>query len=148
MKIRPIALSDLDAVQQMIGGLAMHHGDTPVPLSAATLTDLVSDTPWFTVLVAEATGGGLAGYAALLPTGQLQFGAKGMDIHHLFVRPDRRGEGAGQALVNACLSHARHEGCSYISVGTHPDNTSILGFYEAQGFERRTGFGPRFRRTL
>lgn len=148
MKIRPITLSDLDEVQRMIDGLALHHGDTPVPLTTEALNDLVGDTPWFTVFVAEVADGQLVGYAATLPTGQLQFGSRGMDVHHLYVQPDSRGSGAGQALVRACLDHAKRMGCSYVTVGTHPDNSSINGFYEALGFERRTGHGPRFRRRL
>ncbi|WP_420011083.1 N-acetyltransferase family protein [Tateyamaria sp.] len=144
MKIRPLIPADLNDLQRMINGLAAHHGDVALPLGPEMLENLVSVTPWFTVLVAEVPDGKVTGYAAMLPTGQLQFGRLGIDIHHLFVEPEARGSGTGRALVQACIRHAKAQGCTYVSVGTHPDNRIVHRFYETHGFARRTGQGPRF----
>ena len=142
--IRPVTEFDLPHVHDMICGLARHHGDT------ATLTpdDLrrvaLGAHPWLTILVAEAAPG-LSGYAALFPLAQLQFGVRGMDLHHLFVRDGMRGKGVGRALVAAGIDVARARGCRFLAVGTDPGNHAAQDPYHALGFDRAPQAGPRFR---
>lgn len=139
-RIRPIHEPDLSEVLEMIHALAAHHGD-PV---AVTLDDLRRDAlgphPWLRVLVAPQQG-----YVALCPLAQLQFGVRGMDMHHLFVVADARGQGVGRALIAAAISYAKEEGCRYMMVGTHPDNVAAQGVYRSAGFENLPASGPRFR---
>ncbi|WP_299282673.1 GNAT family N-acetyltransferase [uncultured Tateyamaria sp.] len=141
--IRPVDPADIPALHMMICALAAHHGDTPNINPTHLRRDVLGTCPWYTVLVAEQDAA-LIGYAALLPLGQLQFGARGMDMHHLFVRDHRRGQGVGAALVSASQAHCRKVGCTVLTVGTHPDNAKAARFYERRGFEPRSGPGPRF----
>ncbi len=147
-KIRPVHEDDLPELMHLISGLARFHEDTP----HVSLSDLKRDTlgpaPWFTVIVAEDSEGRLRGYAALIPMGQLQFGVRGMDLHHLFVRKGLRGQGVGSALVAACIARARTLHCQFLTVGTHPDNAKAGLFYETHGFIRRNASGPRFSMRL
>lgn len=143
---RPAVSDDLPAVVEMAHGLAAFHGDAAT-LTVETLTrDALGAPPWITLLVAEARGA-LIGYAALCPLVQVQYGVRGMDMHHLFVRAEARGTGAGHALIAASVQVSKAQGCRYLAVGTHPDNTAAQGFYERAGFSRTTG-GPRFRLKL
>jgi GNAT superfamily N-acetyltransferase len=138
---------DFPAILSMINALAAHHGD----ISTATLETLARDArgpvPWITLIVAE-EGSALVGYAALCPLAQVQFGARGMDMHHLFVAKSNRGTGVGRALIDASIAQARSVGCRYVMVGTHPENRSAQAIYSAMGFELRPEGGPRFRIRL
>ena len=138
--IRPILETDLPEVLSMIHALAAHHGDAPV----TTLEDLRRDAlgmhPWLQVLVAPGLG-----YAALCPLAQLQFGVRGMDMHHLFVVETARGSGVGRALIDASIAHAKAQECRYLTVGTHPDNRAAQAVYRAAGFEDLPVSGARFR---
>ncbi|QFT57886.1 Aminoglycoside N(6')-acetyltransferase type 1 [Sulfitobacter sp. THAF37] len=128
----------------MVRALAAYHGDT----ASLTPEDLARDTlgaaPWLTLLVAEGAEG-LVGYAALFPLAQLQFGVRGMDMHHLFVRQERRRCGVARALVAASVTFAQGRGCRFLAVGTDPDNTAAQRTYDNLGFTRAPQAGPRFR---
>ena len=131
---------DLPFVLKMVHGLADHHGDD----STVTLEQLeVEAHDWHHLLVAILDEKVVA-YASLMPVGQLQFGVRGMDMHHLFVDKKHRGVGVGRALINASLELSKQLSCKYMTVGTHPDNTAIAEVYLAAGFERLPN-APRFR---
>lgn len=145
--VRAARPADTDRIVAMVEHLAAHHGDTS-GLTAGTLRrDAFGDPPWLHLLVAEVQGR-LAGFAALYGVAQLQFGTRGMELHHLFVEDGFRGLGLGLALVEASADKARALLCRSLSVGTHPDNLKAQAFYIALGFERRDSFPPRFRLTL
>jgi len=123
----------------MARALAAHHSD----VAEVTLDDLRRDTlgpsPWLYLLVAEGQG-----YVALCPMAQLQFGVRGMDIHHLYVVPEARKRGVGRALIGAAVDLAKGLECRFVTVGTHPDNIAAQNAYLALGFAPRGMSGPRF----
>ncbi len=88
--------------------------------------------------------GRLVGYAALCPTAQMQFGFRGMDLHHLYVNPAIRGAGLGRRLIEACIEVATSLGCAFMVVGTDPQNHGAQAAYKACGFEALPGDGSRF----
>jgi ribosomal protein S18 acetylase RimI-like enzyme len=139
-RIRPVTEADFPDVLPMVHALAAHHGDAPV----ATIDDLRRDTlgtqPWVQMLVAEG-----AGYAAMYPLVQLQFGVRGMELHHLYVADHARGLGVGRGLIAASLAQARAQGCQYMTVGTDSANAAAQAVYRAIGFEAMGEAGPRFR---
>ncbi|MEX0371059.1 MAG: N-acetyltransferase family protein [Tateyamaria sp.] len=143
INIRKMTEADVPQVVKMISGLAACHDDVPDIDAERLARDALGPHPWAVVLVADG-GSQLLGYAALLPMAQLQFGVRGMDMHHLFVCREARGNGVGAALVRACQSEAIARDCSFMTVGTHPDNHKAKRFYEREGFLRRSGSGPRF----
>ncbi len=151
--------TDMPQLLEMICLLAQHHHDTP-ELTLEQLRALIfGPDKWITIIVAEqdpGTGSGtgtgsdarLVGYAALCPRIQLQLGLRGIDLHHLFVRHNMRGQGVGSLLVKAAEKMARARGCSYMTVSTHPENITAQHIYLAQGFTRLPGAGNRFQRSL
>lgn len=141
--VRCARQTDAARIVEMAGKLADHHGDTPTLTAEHLIRDISGEYPWLHVLVAEADGE-LVGYAALCRLTQLQFGLRGMDMHHLFTEASFRGQGVGHILVEASKITARALACSYMTVGTHPDNHKAQAFYEALGFERRDAYPPRF----
>ncbi len=59
-----------------------------------------------------------------------------IELHTLYVHPDRWGEGIGSALVDRVVSWAREEGVDRIACGVLADNVVGVGFFEAVGFAR------------
>lgn len=144
IQTRLIQPDDLPQLHQMICALATHHGDTPDINPNRLKADVLGPCPWYTVIVAQSADVTLLGYAALQARGQLQYGTRGMDMHHLFVRKSARGMGIGAALVAAAQAHCRENRCAFLTVGTHPENKDAARFYERRGFTRRDGASPRF----
>jgi ribosomal protein S18 acetylase RimI-like enzyme len=140
--IRAAAPYDVPQLLGLIHGLAAHHGDA----SSVTETDLVRDLfgpiPWLHILVEDA--GTLRGYAALTQLARLQYGQRGMDLHHLYVRTDSRSAGLGKALLHASVNFARALHCSYLTVSALSDNVEAQAFYRKQGFTLAPVSGVRF----
>ncbi len=141
--LRPLKPEDLPDLLEMIEALAAHHGDQPLTTRQDLERDCLGPAPWLHVLIAEREGV-IVGYTALCPLAQLQFGVRGMDMHHLFVRPGARGTGVGRSLIDGALRLSKDMGCRYVAVGTHPDNTVAAAVYRAIGFQDRPPPGPRF----
>ena len=123
--VRHARPSDGPQLVQMVGYLAEHHGDTSTLTLDDLKRDLFNDNPWISVVVAEKDDR-LIGYAAMCALIQLQFGARGMDMHHLFTDASFRGQGVGRSLVEACKIDAITKSCRYLAVGTHPENRDVL----------------------
>lgn len=145
--MRAAGAGDLQAVADMVSRLAEHHGDVATVTVSQLERDLLGPQPWVCVLVAEEAEA-FVGYAALCPLSKLQFGQRGMDLQHLYVAREARRRGVARALIEASVGHAQMLGCSYMSVGTHPDNVVAQGIYAAMGFDQLDPPGPRFRITF
>jgi ribosomal protein S18 acetylase RimI-like enzyme len=63
-------------------------------------------------------------------------------IRMLVVAPEARGEGAGRALVAACLECARAAGAPVVGLHTSPVMASALRLYTALGFTRDRDLAP------
>ena len=133
MHIRPITPADLPQVLAMVQGLARHHGDTPDASIASLTRDFFGPVPWAQALVAG-EGEQLCGYVMMLPLMRAHLGERGMDLHHVFVREDRRSKGHGTALIRAARAHAVAQGCVYMTVSTQEENAEARDFYIHHGF--------------
>ena len=146
MRIRDVRPGDLPEVLRMVEALARHLGDEPGVTLEGLRADLCGAGRWGFGLVAVA--GGLAGYAILTRLVQVQFGRRGMDLHHLFVRPDQRGQGMGALLLRGAEAKAAGLGALWVTVSTHPENHAAQAFYKAQGYDPMHSTVPRFVRRL
>lgn len=145
--IRAAQPDDLQPLHTMIEALAYFHGDMP-NLSLQTLEQILfAPAPTMSALIAE-NDDGLVGYVALYPLFQLHFGQRGLELHHMFVDENTRGQGVGRLLIEASVAHAKSCQCSYLAVGTHPDNIATQDIYLGNGFETSPTAGPRFRMQL
>lgn len=138
---------DIPHVVAMAGRLAAHHGEVATLTAEVLQREAFSSTPLVKILVAEENRV-LVGYAALVPTLLLQFGARGMELHHLHVDEAVRGRGVGRALIAAAIERARGVGCGFLTVGTHAGNERARQFYARCGFEAEPVAGPRQRIAL
>jgi ribosomal protein S18 acetylase RimI-like enzyme len=60
-------------------------------------------------------------------------------LEELYVVPDRRGQGLGQALMEAAVDTARSMGAAYMDLGTAETDTAARALYEKLGFSRTEG---------
>lgn len=147
LTIRHAKRHDLPELNAMIAALAAHHHDASAMTPDILERDLFGDRPWITALVAD-TGSELIGYAILVPLYRAQEGARGMDLHHLFVRDGQRGHGIGQHLVARARDIARTAGCGYLSVSATTGNSAAHRFYEYMEFKPRPVTGMRYTQAL
>jgi GNAT superfamily N-acetyltransferase len=83
----------------------------------------------FFVFVPEATGAEPAGMAGGYPE------APGLvELISMFVRPQARGHGAGEALIEAVLGWARDRGAASVHLWVTENNAQARGLYERCGF--------------
>ncbi|MDZ4312404.1 MAG: GNAT family N-acetyltransferase [Cypionkella sp.] len=141
--IRPATPADLSQLCKMVHALAAYHGDTATATVANLQRDLFGPSPWLHALVFQGPRR-LQGYAALTQLARVQFGQRGMDLHHLYVCTDARGDGIGKALLAASLDYARSKTASYVTVSTLPGNAIAQAFYLAQGFQPAPVAGLRY----
>ncbi|MBW6417099.1 GNAT family N-acetyltransferase [Celeribacter sp. PS-C1] len=147
ISVRRARWGDKDALLEMIHALAHHNGDTP-ELDLPGLIDLMrADLPWLRLLVAERAGA-LIGYAGLVGGLRLQHGQKTLDLHHLFIAKEARGQGVGRALITEARATAIALGCHSLTVGTQDHNMAAQATYRACGFEPQTLTGKRFEMVL
>jgi ribosomal protein S18 acetylase RimI-like enzyme len=60
-------------------------------------------------------------------------------LEELYVVPERRGRGLGQALMEAAMDVARERGAAHMDLGTAETDTAARGLYEKLGFSNREG---------
>lgn len=83
-------------------------------------------------LLAEA--GNPVGFAFLRIRPSVYSRANEAYLQELYVRPEARGNGLGEALLRAALDAARERGCDRIDLGTAVGDTRARGLYEKLGF--------------
>ena len=147
MQVRPVTPEDLPQLLLLVEALARFHGDTPQLTPDSVARDVLGSDPWVHVLVAEVDGA-LVGYVALLRLARFQYGQRGVDLHHVFVRESHRGRGLGGALVGAALDLGGRLGASYATVTATPANAAAQTFYASLGFAPAPRFGARFATTI
>lgn len=67
-------------------------------------------------------------------SGQLDLDAAPIELKNLNVRPDRRGQGIGTALVAAAEEWTRARGHTRLSMGVAVDNPGARRLYERLGY--------------
>lgn len=141
--IRTARPADLPDILAMIRALSAFHGDTAAVTLEQLQTFFFDPEAPATALLAHHDDR-LIGYAGLLPHLRLHSGARSLDIQHLYVAENRRGQGVGRALIAAARDIAQSTGCFRLTIGTDPDNTAAQAAYEAMGWDPITGAGPRY----
>ena len=58
-----------------------------------------------------------------------------VELHTLYVHPDRWGEGVGSALLDEAVSWAREQDVDRVVAAVFADNVVGRGFFESRGFE-------------
>jgi ribosomal protein S18 acetylase RimI-like enzyme len=146
MPVRPYAPQDREAVNAVArAAFAQYAGayrEWPTFIEGiGRMADLAADAD---ILVAEQDGEILGAVAHVGPGRPRAafFPDEWSVIRMLVVDPRRRGQGAGRALVAACLRLAQEAGAPALGLHTSPIMASALRMYEAIGFVRDSELPP------
>jgi GNAT superfamily N-acetyltransferase len=133
--IRPAVPSDLATIVELIGALATYERLAhEVVLDPDVLREhLFGPRPYAEVLIAESDDGGAVGFALFFHNFSTFLGRPGLHLEDLFVRPERRGEGHGRALLRELGRLALARGCGRVEWSVLDWNEPSIAFYRALG---------------
>jgi L-amino acid N-acyltransferase YncA len=131
--IRPMTDRDAEAV------LAIYQAG--IETGHATFETAAPDWPAFSAgrlpehrLVAEDEGTGqVLGWAALSPVSDRCVYA-GVAENAIYIHPEARGRGVGEALLRALVDSAERGGIWTVQTGVFPENTASLRLHQKVGF--------------
>jgi ribosomal protein S18 acetylase RimI-like enzyme len=136
-EVRRARVEDAEAIGRLLHDFNSEYDDyTPGPEAMGRrMRDLLASGD-ITVLLA---GDGPSGLALLRFRPSLWSESLDCYLEELYVVPDRRGGGLGQALMEAAIETARTEGARYMDLGTAETDTAARALYEKMGFSRTEG---------
>jgi GNAT superfamily N-acetyltransferase len=143
--VRPATAADLDALLALIADYQRFY--------AGSARDDAHNGAFFGRFVAPSErgmligafddqdeGGAPAGYTCLYWTFSSVSATDVVLLNDLYVRPERRGSGVGEALIAAAAAVAREHGASHLRWFTALDNRRAQRLYERVGAERSSWF--------
>lgn len=139
--VRPARPDDVATVLRMVVDLARYErAEDEVVATEAGLHDALfgPDAVAF-ALVAE-SGGEPVGIAVAYRTFSTWVGRPGVHLEDLFVAPDARGTGRGEALLSALARITEANDWGRLEWDCLDWNAPSIGFYEALGAERVSGW--------
>lgn len=122
----------------------------PVPMTAERAlaqVDAMLAAPAHVEPLLVRIGDEVVGYAILVPFFSNEFGGLMLYVDELWVRPERRGQGLGTAILRAVAERARARGFARLAVEVNRDNVAARRLYERLGFaaEARSTLGMQLR---
>jgi ribosomal protein S18 acetylase RimI-like enzyme len=135
--VRRAAIADAGDVGRLLHDFNTEYDDyTPGPEAMGKRIAELLKSGEVTVLIG---GDGPDGLALLRFRPSLWSESLDCYLEELYVVPPRRGEGLGQALMEAAMETARSMGAGYMDLGTAETDTAARGLYEKLGFSNREG---------
>jgi ribosomal protein S18 acetylase RimI-like enzyme len=136
-EVRRAGVEDADAVGRLLHDFNSEYDDyTPGARAMGKRIAELLESGDVTVLIG---GGGPDGLALLRFRPSLWSESLDCYLEELYVVPDLRGRGLGQALMEAAIEAARAEGAGYMDLGTAETDTAARALYEKMGFSRTEG---------
>jgi GNAT superfamily N-acetyltransferase len=134
LKIRPAQEKDIDAIFELIRGLAEYEkltdrvtGDTEQLRS-----HLFGERPYAEVIVAELEERAI-GFALFFYSYSTFLTQPGLYLEDVFVRPEYRRQGVGKALLSAVAKIAHERGCGRLEWSVLDWNQNAIEFYQSLG---------------
>jgi GNAT superfamily N-acetyltransferase len=132
--IREATPADVPVIAELIRALAEYERlSSEVVLDENELREhLFGGRRYAEVLLAE-EGGAVVGFALFFHNFSTFLAKPGLYLEDLFVRPERRGQGHGQALLSALARVALERGCGRFEWSVLDWNEPALRFYRKLG---------------
>jgi GNAT superfamily N-acetyltransferase len=132
--IRPATPTDLSLILCFIRGLAEYERllDECVATEDLLREHLFGARPYCEVVIAE-DAEGPAGFALFFHNYSTFLAKPGIYLEDLFVRPERRGQGMGKALLVHLAKLAVERGCGRLEWSVLDWNEPSIGFYRSLG---------------
>jgi predicted N-acetyltransferase YhbS len=142
--IRPAQKDDLNAINAIIESCVMSWNlpERVKRLSLSSYRYGPYDLYHFDLVLAEITGGEIAGVAAWEPAtpSDLPKDTTGMLLHGLYVAPPRQNQGIGRRLIDSALEAVRKQGMNGLLVKAQAD---AIGYFQSQDFASLTIENPK-----
>jgi GNAT superfamily N-acetyltransferase len=134
LSLRPATRADVPLILQLVRELATYERapDSVIAMEADFLRDGFGHSPRFQVLLAD-WNAQPAGFALYFYNWSTWLGRPGLYLEDLFVRPQRRGNGIGKALLVELARIAVRERCGRFQWQVLDWNEPALGFYRSLG---------------
>lgn len=133
--VREATAVDIPDMIRLLGHLFAQEAEFAPDESAQRrgLGMILNDPDTGVLLVAEDEGQ-IIGMVGLLYTVSTALGARVALLEDMVVAPEARNRGAGLALLDAAIAHAKADGCRRITLLTDGDNKAAQRFYAGAGF--------------
>ena len=148
MLVRAAAESDIPVIFELVRRLAEYENLAhAVSATAERLREtLFGVRPAAEVLLAECDGE-IAGLAVFFPIYSTFRAEVGIFLEDLYVKPERRSQGVGSALIRRLAQLGMERGCGRIEWEVLDWNAPAMRFYESVGAELQSGWSTyRMRR--
>jgi len=134
VNVRPLQATDLETFLSLVEDLAEYENLPPPDARARTrlAQDALASPPRFRVLLGELDDS-IVGYAVFFETYSTFLALPTLYLEDLFVLPEARRKGVGDALVRECAREAVRLGCGRMEWQVLAWNDLAIGFYEALG---------------
>ncbi len=132
--LREALREDVPAIVGLIQDLALYERQPEDCHADPALLEkhLFGPRPYAEAIVAE-TGGELIGFALFFHNYSTWLTRPGLYLEDLYVKPERRGLGAGKALLERLARIAVERGCGRMEWSVLTWNEPAIGFYKALG---------------
>jgi GNAT superfamily N-acetyltransferase len=136
VEIRPAGADELeDLLPLMRAYCDFYEFDPPDDALRELLRTLIGDPREGAVFIARDQDGAAVGVATMDWRWSASRGARMGHLEDLFVKPEARGGGIAEALIEACAQRCREEGAPAMDWLTLPDNARARSVYERVGAE-------------
>ncbi|QGY42620.1 GNAT family N-acetyltransferase [Maribellus comscasis] len=129
-KIRPVRKSDYSDLIEMFKEFATFQ-QTPERM-VNSVAEMEKEAEFLNGFVVETASGTIAGYATWFFAYFTWIG-KSVYMDDLYVKPEYRGNGLGQKLINSVIQKAKQENCKRVHWQVSKWNKSAIGFYKKLG---------------
>ena len=135
LNVRLATIEDREEVLTLVRGLLIELGGSLAPARElhGVYNSLVSGDAGF-IVIAEVDGVPRAACTASF-TASLRTAGRYCILQEMFVEPDSRSSGVGQAVIEFALEHAAANGCEVVELGTPRRGDRQIEFYQRVGFE-------------
>jgi GNAT superfamily N-acetyltransferase len=139
LDIAEVGEDDLADLLPLMVAYCDFYGVTPSPDALLALSRTLLDEPehhGLQLIARRGEGGGAVGFATLYWTWSTLRAARIAVMNDLYVAPEARGEGAGEALIDACRERCRERGIGHLEWRTAPSNGRAQRLYDRIGAQR------------
>lgn len=140
MQIKRITLSEYKLVTDLFNNYRVFYKQPPDIVLAENFIKARLENKESVIFVALADKNGEpapVGFTQLYPLLSSMRAAKNWLLNDLYVEPDNRRQGIGQALIKTAMAFARDQNASFVKLETAFDNYTAQRLYEATGFKRQ-----------
>lgn len=132
--IRPATFADLDALAPLFDGYRQFYGQ---PANVAAGRDFLEARMRGneSVILLASQAGRAVGFSQLYPIFSSVSMRRAWLLNDLFVDLAARGQGVGEALLDAAAAHGRTSGAAWLMLQTAHDNTPAQRLYARAGWQ-------------